>query len=43
MAWNDDLVRKERAEFTRTHAPTNLQELFDKKDCMPDVAFEAYK
>ncbi len=43
MAWNRDLVRFERAEFTRAHVPRNLPESFDKKDGMPDVAFEGYK
>lgn len=43
MAWNEDLVRFERAEFTRAHIPGFLPETFDKKDGMPDVAFEGYK
>jgi creatinine amidohydrolase len=43
MAWNNDLVRFDRAEFTRAHVPKNLPESFDKKDGMPDVAFEGYK
>jgi len=43
MAWNNDLVRIERAEFTGAQVPTNLPELFDKKDCMSDVVFEGYK
>jgi len=43
MAWNEDLVRFDRAEFTRAHIPDFLPETFDKKDGMPDVAFEGYK
>ena len=43
MAWNEDLVRFDRAEFTRAHIPEFLPETFDKKDGMPDVAFEGYK
>ncbi len=43
MAWNEKLVRFDRAEFTRAHVPQNLPESFDKKDGMPDVAFEGYK
>ena len=33
----------DRADFTRAHIPENLPETFDKKDGMPDVAFEGYK
>lgn len=43
LAWNEELVRMERAEFTRAHIPEHLPETFDKKDGMPDVAFEGYK
>jgi creatinine amidohydrolase len=43
LAWNEKLVRMDRAEFTRAHIPENLPETFDKKDGMPDVAFESYK
>jgi creatinine amidohydrolase len=43
MAWNEKLVRFDRAEFTRAHIPEHLPESFDKKDGMPDVAFEGYK
>ena len=43
MAWNEQLVRFERAEFTRAHIPDYLPDTFDKKDGMPDVAFEGYK
>jgi creatinine amidohydrolase len=43
LAWNEKLVRMDRAGFTRAHIPENLPETFDKKDGMPDVAFEGYK
>ena len=43
LAWNEKLVRMDRADFTRAHIPENLPETFDKKDGMPDVAFEGYK
>ncbi len=43
MAWNKRLVRFDRAEFTRAHIPRHLPDTFDKKDGMPDVAFEGYK
>ena len=43
LAWNENLVRMERAEFTRAHIPEHLPDSFDKKDGMPDVAFEGYK
>lgn len=43
LAWKEELVRMERADFTRAHIPENLPETFDKKDGMPDVAFEGYK
>ncbi len=43
MAWNEKFVRMERADFTRAHIPENLPDTFDKKDGMPDVAFEGYK
>lgn len=43
MAWNEKFVRMDRADFTRAHIPENLPETFDKKDGMPDVAFEGYK
>jgi len=43
LAWNEKLVRMDRAGFTRAHIPEHLPETFDKKDGMPDVAFEGYK
>jgi creatinine amidohydrolase len=43
LAWNERLVRMDRAAFTRAHVPQHLPESFDKKDGMPDVAFEGYK
>jgi len=43
MAWNNDLVRIERAEFTGAQVPTNLPELFDKKRLHVYVVFEGYK
>ena len=42
LAWNEKLVRMERAEYTRAHIPENLPETFGKKDGMPDVEFEGY-
>jgi creatinine amidohydrolase len=42
LAWNERLVRMERAEYTRAHIPENLPETFGKKDGMPDVEFEGY-
>ncbi|GIV95696.1 MAG: creatininase [Herpetosiphonaceae bacterium] len=42
MAWNPQLVRMERAEFTRAHIPDYLPESFAKKDGAPDVEFEGY-
>jgi creatinine amidohydrolase len=32
LAWNEKLVRMDRADFTRAHIPENLPETFDKKD-----------
>lgn len=43
LAWNEDLVRMERAEFTRAQVPAFLPRSFAKKDGMPDVEFEGYK
>jgi creatinine amidohydrolase len=43
MAWRADLVRMERAEFTKAHIPGFLPETFGKKDGMPDVEFDGYK
>ena len=42
MAWNEDLVRMERAEDTRAHIPDFLPESFRKSDGAPDVNFEGY-
>jgi creatinine amidohydrolase len=43
LAWNADLVRMERADFTRAHIPDFLPKTFAKKDGMPDVEFDDYK
>jgi creatinine amidohydrolase len=43
LAWNADLVRMERADFTREHIPDFLPKTFAKKDGMPDVEFDDYK
>lgn len=42
MAWNEKLVRFERADFTRAHIPASLPTTFGKRDGMPDVEFEGY-
>lgn len=42
MAWNEDLVRMERAEHSKAHIPEFLPEEFRKKDGAPDVEFEGY-
>jgi creatinine amidohydrolase len=42
LAWNESLVRMERAEHTRAHIPEFLPDSFAKKDGMPDVEFEGY-
>lgn len=42
LAWNEDLVRMDRADFTRAHIPEFLPKTFAKKDGMPDVEFEGY-
>ena len=42
LAWNERLVRMDRAEFTRAHIPDFLPRSFEKKDGMPDVEFEGY-
>ena len=42
LAWNEDLVRMERAAFTKAHIPDFLPRSFAKKDGMPDVEFEGY-
>ena len=43
LAHNADLVRMDRAEFTRAHIPGFLPKSFEKKDGMPDVEFDGYK
>ena len=43
MAWREDLVRMERADFTKAHIPDFLPKSFEKKDGMPDVEFDGYK
>ena len=43
LAWNSNLVRMERADFTRAHIPGFLPKTFAKKDGMPDVEFDDYK
>jgi creatinine amidohydrolase len=42
LAWNESLVRMERAEHTRAHIPDFLPSSFAKKDGMPDVEFDGY-
>ncbi len=42
LAWNEDIVRMDRAAFTRAHIPDFLPGTFAKKDGMPDVEFEGY-
>ncbi|MDE0527213.1 MAG: creatininase family protein [Truepera sp.] len=42
LAWNEDLVRMDRAAFTKAHIPNFLPDSFAKKDGMPDVEFEGY-
>ncbi len=42
LAWNEDLVRMDRAAFTKAHIPDFLPDSFAKKDGMPDVEFEGY-
>ena len=42
LAWNEDIVRMDRAAFTRAHIPEFLPQTFAKKDGMPDVEFEGY-
>jgi len=43
LAWDEGLVRMERADFTKAHIPEFLPKTFAKKDGMPDVEFEGYK
>jgi creatinine amidohydrolase len=42
LAFDEGLVRMERAEFTKAHIPEFLPSTFAKKDGMPDVEFEGY-
>ncbi|MCA9950538.1 MAG: creatininase family protein [Anaerolineales bacterium] len=42
LAWNEKLVRMDRAEHTKAHIPAFLPPTFAKKDGMPDVEFEGY-
>ena len=42
LAWNEGMVRMERAEHTKAHIPDFLPRSFAKKDGMPDVEFEGY-
>ncbi len=42
LAWNEDIVRMDRAAFTKAHIPDCLPDSFAKKDGMPDVEFEGY-
>jgi creatinine amidohydrolase len=43
LAHDPDMVRMDRAEFTRAHIPDFLPKSFAKKDGMPDVEFDGYK
>jgi creatinine amidohydrolase len=43
LAWNEEYVRMDRANFTKAHIPDFLPRSFEKKDGMPDVEFEGYK
>jgi creatinine amidohydrolase len=42
LAFDESLVRMERADFTKAHIPEFLPSTFAKKDGMPDVEFEGY-
>ncbi len=42
LAWNEPLIRMDRAEFTKAHIPEFLPPTFAKKDGMPDVEFDGY-
>jgi creatinine amidohydrolase len=42
LAFDENIVRMERAEFTRAHIPEFLPQSFSKKDGMPDVEFQGY-
>jgi creatinine amidohydrolase len=43
LAWNENLVRMERAVDTRAHIPEFLPQSFSKNDGMPDAEFEGYQ
>jgi hypothetical protein len=43
LAWNEDLVRMDRATFTKTSIPDWLPKSFQKEDGLPDVEFEGYR
>lgn len=43
LAWNEQYVRMDRANFTKAHIPDFLPRTFAKKDGMPDVEFDGYK
>lgn len=43
LAHNPNIVRMDRAEFTKAHIPAFLPKSFEKKDGMPDVEFDGYK
>ncbi len=43
LAWNEEYVRMDRANFTKAHIPEFIPKSFEKKDGMPDVEFEGYK
>jgi creatinine amidohydrolase len=43
LAWNEQYIRMDRADFTKAHIPDFLPKTFAKKDGMPDVEFEGYK
>ena len=42
LAWNENLVRMERAEHTKAHIPDFLPRTFAKKDGMPDVEYDGW-
>lgn len=42
LAWNENLVRMERAEHTKAHIPDFLPRTFAKKDGMPDVEYDGF-
>jgi creatinine amidohydrolase len=43
LAWNEDLVRMDRAADTRASIPDFLPKSFGKSDGAPDVEFEGYQ